>query len=230
MLNYMWNLKKGGIQGMINVKISPSVLSVDIEKIGDAVKDLAKFGADYVHCDCLDGVFAPNTSDGIRMVKICKANSTLPLDVHLMIMNPDQYIKDYVDAGADIITFHEAACTKTAETLDLIHSYGKKAGLVLNPDVPVDTVIPYLDKVDVIMLMGVFPGFSGQKFLEYVLDKIVDLKKIIGNRNILIELDGGVKAANIKEIVDRGVDICVGGSSVFNAPTIKEGIDALKNA
>ena len=125
---------------MINVKISPSVLSVDIEKIGDAVKDLAKFGADYVHCDCLDGVFAPNTSDGIRMVKICKANSTLPLDVHLMIMNPDKYIKDYVDAGADIITFHEAACTKTAETLDLIHSYGKKAGLVLNPDVEVSKI------------------------------------------------------------------------------------------
>ena len=215
---------------MINVKISPSVLSVPMDKIGDAVKDLKKFGADYVHCDCLDGVFAPNTSDGIKMVKICKANSELPLDVHLMIMNPDKYIKDYVDAGADIITFHESACTKTAETLDLIHSYGKKAGLVLNPDVEVKSVIPYLDKVDVIMLMGVFPGFSGQKFIEYVLDKIVELKKIIGNRNILIELDGGVKSSNIKEMVDRGVDICVGGSSVFNAPTIKEGIDALKNA
>ena len=215
---------------MINVKISPSVLSVDIEKMGDAVKDLKTYGADYVHVDCLDGVFAPNTSDGIRMTKICKANSELPLDVHLMIMNPDKFIKDYVDAGADIITFHEAACTCTSETLDLIHSYGKKAGLVLNPDVPVNTVIPYLDKVDVIMLMGVFPGFSGQKFIEYVLDKIVELKKIIGDRNILIELDGGVKAANIREIVERGVDICVGGSSVFNAPTIKEGIDALKNA
>ena len=188
---------------MINVKISPSVLSVPMDKIGDAVKDLKKFGADYVHCDCLDGVFAPNTSDGIKMVKICKANSELPLDVHLMIMNPDMYIKDYVDAGADIITFHESACTKTAETLDRIHSFGKKAGLVLNPDVEVKSVIPYLDKVDVIMLMGVFPGFSGQKFIEYVLDKIVELKNIIGNRNILIELDGGVKSSNIKEIDKR---------------------------
>jgi len=215
---------------MINVKISPSVLSVDMEKMGDAVKDLAKYGADFVHCDCLDGVFAPNTSDGIRMVKICKANSTLPLDVHLMIMNPDKYIKDYVDAGADIITFHESACTRTAETLDLIHSYGLKAGLVLNPDVDVKTVIPYLDKLDVVMLMGVFPGFSGQKFIESVLDKIVELRQIINGRNILIELDGGVKATNIKEMVNRGVDICVGGSSVFNASSIKEGIDALKNA
>ena len=215
---------------MINVKISPSVLSVDMDKMADAVKDLAKYGADYVHCDCLDGVFAPNTSDGIRMVKICKANSTLPLDVHLMIMNPEDYIKDYVDAGADIITFHEAASKDTQQTLDLIHSYGKKAGLVLNPDVEVKSVIPYLDSVDVIMLMGVFPGFSGQKFIEYVLDKIVELKELVKGRNILIELDGGVKAANIREMVDRGVDICVGGSSVFNAPTIKEGIDALKNA
>ena len=215
---------------MINVKISPSVLSVDMDKMADAVKDLAKYGADYVHCDCLDGVFAPNTSDGIRMVKICKANSTLPLDVHLMIMNPEDYIKDYVDAGADIITFHEAASKDTQKTLDLIHSYGKKAGLVLNPDVEVKSVIPYLDSVDVIMLMGVFPGFSGQKFIEYVLDKIVELKELVKGRNILIELDGGVKAANIREMVDRGVDICVGGSSVFNAPTIKEGIDALKNA
>ncbi len=215
---------------MINFKLSPSVLSVDIDKIGDAVKNLEKFGADYIHCDCLDGVFAPNTSDGIRMVKICKANSNLPLDVHLMIMNPDRYIKDYVDAGADIITFHESACTKTAETLDLIHSFGKKAGLVLNPDVPTNTVIPYLDKVDVIMLMGVFPGFSGQKFIESVLDKVTELKEITKGRNILIELDGGVKATNVRTIVERGVDICVGGSSVFNASSIEEGIKALKNA
>lgn len=215
---------------MINVKISPSVLSVPMDQIPNAVKDLESFGADYVHCDCLDGVFAPNTSDGIQMVKYAKKYSNLPKDVHLMIMDPDKYIKDYVDAGADIITFHESACKDTSACLDLIHSYGIKAGLVLNPDVDVKTVIPYLDKVDVIMLMGVFPGFSGQKFIEYVLDKVTQLKEIIGDRNILVELDGGVKSSNIRTIVDRGVDIVVGGSSVFNAPTIKEGIEALKNA
>ena len=228
--NFIKNQYKGGIKDMINVQISPSVLSVDIDKIGDAVKNLEKYGASYVHCDCLDGVFAPNTSDGIRMVKICKANSNLPLDVHLMIMNPDKYIKDYVDAGADIITFHESACTKTAETLDFIHSLGKKAGLVLNPDIDLNTVKNYLDKVDVIMLMGVFPGFSGQKFIPETMDRVSKLKEIIGDRNIKIEVDGGVKYNNIRERVERGCDICVGGSSVFNAPSIKEGLEALLNA
>ena len=214
---------------MINVKISPSVLSVPMENMADAVKDLAKFGATYVHVDCLDGVFAPNTSNGIEMTKICRANSTLPLDVHLMIMEPERYIKDYVDAGADIITFHESASKNTSKTLDLIHSFGKKAGLVLNPDVAVSTVIPYLDKVEVIMLMGVYPGFSGQ-FIPEVLDKVVELKNLVKDRDILIELDGGVKASNIAQIVSKGVDICVGGSSVFNASSIEEGLKALLTA
>ena len=215
---------------MINVKISPSVLSVPMENMADAVKDLAKFGSTYVHVDCLDGVFAPNTSNGIEMTKICRANSSLPLDVHLMIMEPEKYIKDYVDAGADIITFHESASKNTSKTLDLIHSFGKKAGLVLNPDVAVSTVIPYLDKVEVIMLMGVYPGFSGQKFIPEVLDKVVELKNLVKDRDILIELDGGVKASNIAQIVSKGVDICVGGSSVFNASSIEEGLKALLSA
>lgn len=215
---------------MINVKISPSVLSVPLDQMGDAVKDLARLGATYVHIDCLDGVFAPNTSDGIAMTKICKANSTLPMDVHLMIMEPEKYIEDYVKAGADIILFHESASKDTSKTLDLIHSFNIKAGLVLNPDVPVSSIIPYLDKIDVVMLMGVFPGFSGQKFIPAVLDKVVELKNLVKGRDILIELDGGVKAENIREIVEKGVDICVGGSSVFNASSIEAGLSALLNA
>lgn len=215
---------------MINVKIAPSVLSLSIDKIKDAVKVLEEYGAAYVHCDVLDGIFAPNVSDGINMVKIAKEYSNLPKDVHLMIMNPEEKIKDYVDAGADIITFHESSTKKTDEILDMIHSYGLKAGLVLNPDVPVNSIIPYLDKLDVVMLMGVFPGFSGQKFIPYVEDKIVELKNLVKDRNILIQLDGGVNASNIEKLVGLGLDIVVGGSSVFNAPSIKEGIEALKFA
>ena len=210
--------------------VSPSILSADFVNLERDIKRVEDAGADWIHVDVMDGHFVPNITIGIPVVKAIKRIARVPLDVHLMIMEPEKYIKDYVDAGADIITFHESASKNTSKTLDLIHSFGKKAGLVLNPDVAVSTVIPYLDKVEVIMLMGVYPGFSGQKFIPEVLDKVVELKNLVKDRDILIELDGGVKANNIAQIVSKGVDICVGGSSVFNASSIEEGLKALLSA
>lgn len=213
---------------MTEILVAPSILSADFAYMGEAVKNLKKWGADWVHCDVMDGKFVPNITFGMPMVKALRKETDMTLDVHLMIDSPETYIPRFIEAGADVVTFHAETCANVGETLDYIRAQGKKSGLVLNPDVEADTIIPYANKVDVVMLMGVFPGFGGQKFITSVLDKINKLKEI-SNGKFLIELDGGVTVSNVKEMVERGVDVVVAGSSVFGAPDPAQAVRDIKN-
>ena len=213
---------------MTEILVAPSILSADFAYMGEAVKNLKKWGADWVHCDVMDGKFVPNITFGMPMVKALRKETDMVLDVHLMIDSPETYIPRFIEAGADVVTFHAETCSNVGETLDYIRAQGKKAGLVLNPDIDVDTILPYADKVDVVMLMGVFPGFGGQKFLTSVLDKINQLRELSKGR-FLIELDGGVTVSNVKEMVERGVDVVVAGSSVFGAPDPMQAVKDIKN-
>ena len=213
---------------MTEILVAPSILSADFAYMGEAVKNLKKWGADWVHCDVMDGKFVPNITFGMPMVKALRKETDMTLDVHLMIDSPETYIPRFIEAGADVVTFHAETCSNVGATLDYIREQGKKAGLVLNPDIEVDTILPYADKVDVVMLMGVFPGFGGQKFITSVLDKINQLKELSKGR-FLIELDGGVTVSNVKEMVERGVDVVVAGSSVFGASDPAQAVKDIKN-
>lgn len=212
----------------MELKISPSILSADFAKMGEDVSKLAEWGADWVHCDVMDGVFCPNITFGIPMIKAIKKYTDLPLDVHLMIVNPERYVDKFLDAGADIITFHPEVSDDVQNIVDTVHRHGKTVGVVLNPNIEVKSIEKYLDMVDLVMLMGVYPGFSAQKFIESTMDKISQLKALIGNRNVLIEFDGGVSVDNIKEMRRRGLDVAVSGSYVFGAKDPVQAIRSLK--
>ena len=198
--------------------VAPSILSADFAYMGQAIKELQESKADWIHVDVMDGVFVPNISFGQKMVKDIRPLTTLPLDVHLMIVNPERYIKEFADRGADYITIHIESTQNVKEALTLIKQCGKKAGISVKPNTPVSEIEPYLDDLDLILIMSVEPGFGGQKFMPIALDKIREAKKLIGNRNILVEVDGGVGESNIEEIRQTCVDAVVAGSSVFNAP------------
>lgn len=202
---------------MNKIKIAPSILSADFASMGEGVKNVERWGADYVHCDVMDGVFVPNITFGMPMVKALRSHSSLPFDVHLMIVNPEKFVDEFIDAGANIITFHPDVCKDVKGTLSHIRTRGVKAGLVVNPDVNISVLEPHLDNMDIVLIMGVYPGFGGQKFIESVYDKIADCKKLIGNRDIELELDGGVTESNIDEMLSRGVNVVVGGSAVFGS-------------
>ncbi len=212
----------------MELKISPSILSADFAKMGEDVSKLAEWGADWVHCDVMDGVFCPNITFGIPMIKAIRKYTDLPLDVHLMIVNPERYVDKFLDAGADIITFHPEVSDDVQNIVDTVHRHGKMVGVVLNPNIEVKSIEKYLDMVDLVMLMGVYPGFSAQKFIESTMDKISQLKALIGNRNVLIEFDGGVSVDNIKEMRRRGLDVAVSGSYVFGAKDPVQAIRSLK--
>lgn len=215
---------------MDKLLVAPSILSADFAQMGQAIKLLKDWNADWVHCDIMDGVFVPNITFGMPMVKALRPLTQLPLDVHLMIVNPDKYIPQFLDAGADIITFHADACTCVEQMLDYVHSRGKLVGLVINPNVAVDSVLPYIDKLDIIMLMGVYPGFGGQKFIPEVMDKIVQAKELIGQRNIILELDGGVTLDNVAEMASKGLNVAVGGNCVFSASNPATAIKAMQES
>lgn len=215
---------------MNNIMIAPSILSGDFANMGASVLEVNKSGSDLVHIDVMDGVYVPNLTFGMPMVKAIKKYSDLPLDVHLMIMNPEKYIGQFIDCGADIITFHPEVCSDTASALKNIKSKGVKCGLVINPDKHIDLVLPYLELVDVIMFMGVYPGFSNQKFIETVVDKINPLVDIIKQRNLEvdIEFDGGVSEVNAPMLIKLGVNILVSGSAFFKSENQKEFVKRLK--
>ena len=210
------------------IKISPSLLSADWMDLGKELDRLHEWGADMVHCDVIDGLFAPNITFGMPMISALKKKSKLPLDVHLMIVEPERYIDKFISAGSDTIAFHPEASKKPHEVLEKIRSKGIKAGIALNPDVPVRVAEEFLGEIDYILLMGVFPGFGGQKFIPEVMDKIDESKKLIASRDIYVELDGGVTTENIVEMKKRGLDAAVAGNAVFAASDPAAAIVALK--
>jgi ribulose-phosphate 3-epimerase len=212
------------------IKIAPSILSADFARLGDEIRALEVGGADYVHVDVMDGHFVPNITIGPLVVEAVRKVTEMPLDVHLMIENPDQYIPDFAKAGADIITVHYEAVPHLHRTVQLIHSLGKKAGVSLNPATPVSSLEVILDELDLVLLMSVNPGFGGQNFIPSCLPKIEALRKEIDRRglNIELEIDGGVKPANIASIAGAGADVFVAGSAVFGTPDYQATIAELR--
>ena len=216
---------------MQNVKIAPSILSADFAKMGEEVASLEKNGADLVHCDVMDGVFVNNITFGIKMVQDIRKCTKLPLDCHLMIVHPEKYVERFAKAGADIITVHYEACKDNLkETLELIKSTGVKCGAVINPDTPVEKIADVIPLCDMVLVMSVFPGFGGQKFIPEALDKLRQVRKIIEacGKEIDLQIDGGVTADNVAEIKAAGANVIVAGSAVFNAPDRAQMIAALK--
>ena len=217
---------------MKKIQISPSILSADFSQLGEDIKRLEKSGADMIHVDVMDGHFVPNLTIGPPVIKSLRKYTSLPFDVHLMIDPVHKYIKDYSDAGADIITFHPEATKNTQETINLISSLSKKVGISLNPDTEISIAEEYLDKIDLILIMSVYPGFGGQKFINRVVKKIVELDKIRSQRklNFKIEIDGGINFETSKIAIDAGVDILVSGTTVFkeNNGDLKKNIKILK--
>ncbi|MBQ9480596.1 MAG: ribulose-phosphate 3-epimerase [Clostridia bacterium] len=214
------------------VKIAPSILSADFSVMGEEVKDLEKNGADMIHVDVMDGVFVNNITFGMKMVKDIRKVTSLPLDAHLMIVEPWRYVERFAEAGADIITVHYEACReRLSETLDLIGSTGKKRGLVINPDTPVEPVRDLITACDMVLVMSVFPGKGGQKFIPDVLPKVVEIRKIIdeSGKNIDLEIDGGVNLENVSLIKKSGANVLVAGNTVFSAEDRRAVISALRN-
>ena len=216
---------------MKKVQIAPSILSADFSKMGEEILSLEKAGADIVHCDVMDGVFVNNITFGIKMIADIRKLTTLPLDCHLMIVNPEKYVERFAKAGADYITVHYEACKDNLkEVLTLIKSTGVKCGAVINPDTPVDAIKDVLPLCDMVLVMSVFPGFGGQKFIPECLGKLRELRGLIDGlgKEILLEIDGGVHAGNVEEIKAAGTDVIVAGSAVFNAENRAEMIAKLK--
>jgi ribulose-phosphate 3-epimerase len=212
------------------IKIAPSILSADFSRLGDDIQAVDRAGADYIHVDVMDGHFVPNITIGPLVVDALRKVTQKPLDVHLMIENPDLYIPEFARAGADIITVHQEAVPHLHRTIQLIKSLGKKAGVSLNPGTPVETLDVILDDLDLVLVMSVNPGFGGQSFIPSALDKIRALRRQITQRGLATELevDGGVKIDNIREVVAAGADVLVAGSAVFNTDDYAATITALR--
>ena len=205
------------------VKVAPSILSADFSKLGDGIKRLEREGADWIHIDVMDGVFVPNITIGQSVVKSLRPFTTLPFDVHLMITKPERYVKEFSDAGADYITFHQEACNCIDSVLDEIHSFGKKSGLSLNPETPFSAVEPYLDKIDLLLIMTVHPGFGGQAFMSECLPKVADARRTISENgyNTEISVDGGINYDTGKTAVLTGASVLAAGSAIFKAKDMR---------
>jgi len=210
--------------------IAPSILSADFSKLGDEIQSVEKAGADWIHVDVMDGHFVPNITIGPLIVEAARRITSLPLDVHLMIENPDRYIEDFAKAGADLISVQVEACIHLNRTIQMIKSMDLRAGVVLNPSTPLSALEWVLEDVDFVMIMSVNPGFGGQKFIPNTIDKIRSLRQMIQDRglSILIEIDGGVNETTIKNISDAGVDVFVAGSAIFKSPNYKETISKFR--
>jgi ribulose-phosphate 3-epimerase len=211
-------------------KIAPSILSADLARLGDEVKQVIEAGADWIHVDVMDGHFVPNITIGPVVVKALKKVVSIPLDVHLMIENVDLFLDAFIDAGADILTVQAEACTHLHRTVYAIKEKGVRPGVALNPATPLESLDYILPDIDLVMIMTVNPGFGGQGFIPTMLPKIEQLKRIITERklNCEIEVDGGIKVENIGEVARRGVDIFVAGSAIFGARDRKEIIKRMR--
>ena len=216
---------------MKKIKIAPSILSADFSKMGEEVRSLEANGADMIHCDVMDGVFVNNITFGIKMVEDIRKHTALPLDCHLMIVHPEKYVERFAKAGADMITVHYEACQDNLkEVLSLIKSAGAKCGAVINPDTPVEKIREVIPLCDMVLVMSVFPGFGGQKFIPEALDKLRAVRAIIeeSGREIDLQIDGGVTEENVTAIKEAGANVIVAGSTVFKAENRREIIAKLK--
>ena len=211
-------------------KISPSVLAADLSNLAYEVADIASAGADMVHLDVMDGKFVTNISFGLPVIECLRKKSDMIFDVHLMIEEPERYAKRFIDAGADILTFHLEACADPKSLLDEIRDFGVMAGISIKPGTPVEDVYPYLNSCDMVLVMTVEPGYGGQKLIPETLEKVTKIKAELQNRglDVLLQVDGGINAANAKDAINAGADILVAGSSVFGANDRKAAIDALR--
>ena len=218
---------------MKKIKISPSILSADFSKLSSEIKKLEEGGADMIHVDVMDGHFVPNLTIGPPVIKSLRSHTNLPFDVHLMISPVHKYIKNFSDAGADIITIHPEATDNLIDSINHIKNLKKKAGVSLNPNTKISTVEKYLDKIDLILIMSVYPGFGGQKFIPEVVSKIKMLSEIKKNKNLNfdIEVDGGINFENSKSVIEAGANILVSGTTIFkeNSGDIKKNIETLKS-
>ena len=218
---------------MKKIQISPSILSADFSQLGSEIRKLEKGGADLIHVDVMDGHFVPNLTIGPPVIKNLRKYTKLPFDVHLMISPVHEYIENYANAGADIITIHPEATESLKESISLIKKFGKKVGVSLNPKTEIKTLIDEIDNIDLVLVMSVNPGFGGQKFMPEVLDKIKELKKIRDKNQFHfdIEVDGGINFSNSKKVLEAGADILVSGTTVFkeNDGDIRTNIEKLKS-
>ena len=218
------------MKGLVIMKIAPSILSCDFSVMGSETERMEKAGADYIHLDVMDGHFVPNITFGAPVIKAIRPYSSLPFDVHLMIEEPYNYIDDFADAGADIITFHVESRSDIEKTIEKIKAHGINPGLVIKPNTPASAVFPYLKDIFMVLVMTVEPGFGGQSFMEDMLPKLKLIRDEAERQGteILLELDGGINEATVSKAAQAGCDVCVSGTGVFKAIDAKQAIKRLK--
>jgi ribulose-phosphate 3-epimerase len=216
--------------GMTTYRIAPSLLSADFARLGEEVRAVVEAGADWIHFDVMDNHYVPNLTFGPMVCQALRKHTTVPIDVHLMVQPVDALAQAFCKAGADIVTFHPDATTHVDRTLQLIKAEGKQCGLVFNPATPLDVLEWTLDKIDVVLLMSVNPGFGGQSFIDHTLRKCEQARRLIeqSGRDVRLEVDGGIKVDNIRRVADAGADTFVAGSAVFGQPSYKAVIDAMR--